>query len=696
MSGMSSPTGFGPQHIRNITLLGHTGSGKTTLSEAILHRCGAVTRMGMVDSASTVSDFEPEARAHRHSTSSTLLFATREGRELNMIDTPGSPELVGQALAALPAVETAVIVVNAANGIELGTRRLFLAAGEMALARMIVVNKIDVAGAGALPALVADLKAAFGPEVHCINLPTGGGTDVIDCFDRDAGEADFGSVSDMHREILESSVEVDDAELERYLGGQTIDLPGLRRCFVEAMNRGHVVPILFTAAITEVGVDDLVHVLVEEAPSPASARPRRLRKGASPGALVEIPCDPGAPLLGHVFKVSTDPYLGKLSTIRLLQGTLDAKTPFVSGGGAAAGGGVLRAGHLLKLEGRDHPEIDSVAYAGDIVTVAKIDELHVDQIISSPALAGDFHPVLPRYPQPMMSLAVEPKNKNDEIKLSGALARLCEEDPTLRGGQDAQTGETLISGIGEQHLKVALERLESRFHIALDVKPPKIAYRETITVRAEGHYRLKKQTGGAGQFAEVFLRIEPLPRGAGFAFASEVFGGAIPTQFIPAVEKGIHDAMAAGPLGGFPVHDVRVVVHDGKSHAVDSKDIAFRSAGKLAFRDAFAKAQPALIEPIVALEITAPDAYVGDVTADLKPRRGRVLGVDTAGAGVTVIRAQVPLAELSQYGGQLRGLTGGQGSFVTEPSHYDFAPREAQRRLLARRQSSDDEDDADL
>jgi elongation factor G len=686
---MNTPAGFRPEDIRNIALLGHTGAGKTTLCEAILHRCGAVTRMGLVETATTVSDFEPEARARGHSTSSTLLFATREGRELNLIDTPGSPELVGQGLAVLPAVETAVIVVNAANGIELGTRRFYLTAGEMALARMIVINKIDTNLAG-LPALVAELKNAFGPELHCINLPTAGGTDVIDCFDRDAGNADFGSVAEVHREILESSVEVDDAELERYLEGAAIDLPRLRRCFVEAMNRGHVVPILFTAALREIGVDDLVHILVEEAPSPANARPRRLRRGAGDGDLVEIHCNPDAPLLGHVFKVSTDPYLGKLSSIRLLQGSLDAKTPFVCAGHREP----LRAGHLLKLEGRDHPEIDSVAHAGDIVTVAKIDELHVDQIIAGPAVTGDFHPVLPRYPHPMLSLALAPKNKNDEIKLSGALARLCEEDPTLRGAQDPQTGETLISGVGEQHLKVALERLESRFHLTLDVKAPKIAYRETITVRAEGHYRLKKQTGGAGQFAEVFLRIEPLPRGTGFAFASEVFGGAIPIQFIPAVEKGIHDAISSGPLAGFPVHDVRVVVYDGKSHPVDSKDIAFRSAGKLAFRDAFAKAQPVLLEPIVILEVMTPDAYVGDITADLKPRRGRVLGVDAEpGGGTTIVRAHVPLAELSQYGGHLRGLTGGQGTFVTEPSHYDFAPRELQKKLLAKRQTLDEDEE---
>jgi elongation factor G len=683
---MQAPSGFRPRDIRNIALLGHTGSGKTSLSEALLHRCGAITRLGTVETATTVSDFDPESRARGHSTSSTLLFATHEGRELNFVDTPGLPDFIGPALAALPAVETAVIVVNAASGIEFNTRRLFLAAGELALARMIVINKIDLNLAG-LPAVVAELRAAFGPAVHCMNLPTAGGTDVVDCFDRDAGEADFGSVSDAHREILESTVEIDDAELERYISGAELDLARLRQCFVEAMIRGHLVPILFTNATKEVGVDDLLHVLVEEAPSPESARPRRLRNG---GDLIEVSCNADAPLLGHVFKVATDPYLGKLATVRLLQGTLDARTPLVLGDDRRT----VRAGHLLKLEGRDHPEIDSVAYAGDIVTIAKIDDLHVDQIVHGPGMASDFEPVVLPYPQPMMSLAVAPRKKGDEVKLSIALSRLCEEDPTLHSAQDPQTGETLISGIGEMHLQVAIERLESRSHLSLDIKPPSIAYREAITMRAEGHYRLKKQTGGAGQFAEVFLRVEPRARGAGFEFDSEVFGGAIPTQYIPAVEKGVRDALQAGPLGGFPVHDVRVVVYDGKAHPVDSKDIAFRTAGKFAFRDACDKAQPALLEPIVSMEIATPDRFVGDVTADLKPRRGRVLGVEPAqGSGTTIIRAHVPLAELTQYGGQLRGLTGGQGVFIMETSHYDFVPPQTARRLLAGRQGPAEEVD---
>jgi elongation factor G len=682
---MGVPSGFRPEDIRNIVLLGHAGSGKTSLAEAMLHRCGAITRLGSVETASTTSDFEPEARAHGHSTGSTLLYATREGREINLIDTPGYPDFIGQALAATPAVETAVIVINAANGIEWSSRRLFHAAGELALARMIVVNKIDQ-NLGGLAQLVRDLKSTFGRELHCINLPTKNGTDVIDCFDSEAGEADFGSVAEVHSEILESAIEVDEAVLEKYLSGTPIDLPALRQCVTIAMGRGHIVPIVFTAATTEVGVDDLLHILVEESPSPVNGRARRLLRGEE---LVEIPCTPDAPLLGHVFKVTTDPYLGKLAMIRLLQGKMDGQTPFFLGPDKKP----QKAGHVLKVEGRDHPEIESVAYAGDLIAVAKLEDIHVDQIVHGSGTPDDYRPPETSYPQPMYSLAIEPKNKSDEVKLSAALARLCEEDPTLRHGQDPQTRETVISGLGELHLRVAIEKLENRFHLALAAKQPKIALRETITAKAEGHYRHKKQTGGAGQFAEVFLRVEPLARGAGFEFASEVFGGAIPTQYIPAVEKGVLDGLAQGQLAGYPVHDVRVVVTDGKSHPVDSKDIAFRTAGKFAFRDAFEKARPALLEPIVTLEITAPEKYIGDINADLKVRRGRVMGVDQAPVpGMTVVRAQVPLGEIGSYGGQLRGMTQGQGTFVMEPSHYDFVPAQVQKKVQASYQGAREEE----
>ncbi|HEX8111682.1 MAG TPA: GTP-binding protein, partial [Kofleriaceae bacterium] len=542
---MSKQPGFQPAAICNIVLLGHTGAGKTTLAEAILHRCGAVKRAGTVGDATTVSDFEPEARAHHHSTSASLLFATSAGRQINLIDTPGAPELIGHALSALSAVETAVIVVNAAAGVESGTRRLFHAAGEAGLARMVVVNRIDENLAG-LPALVEQLRAAFGPELHCINLPTGGGADVLDCFDHDAGAADFGSVADVHREMLESTIEIDDRDLERYLAGEAIDVAELRKDFVEAMNRGHVVPILFTSATREVGVDDLLHILAAEAPSPVTGRPRRLCRG---DALAEIPCDPARPLLAHVFKVTTDPYLGKIAMIRVLQGQLDGTAPFVMAGGRKA----LKAGHLLKVEGREFVELTTAASAGDLVAIAKLDEIRIDAILRDPAAADDLAAARSRYPEPMYSLAVALHHKADEVKLSTAMARLVEEDPTLRAAQDPQTHELVLSGLGELHLRITLEKLKNRFGLDVTARTPTIAYRETITARAEGHYRLKKQTGGAGQFGEVFLRVEPLPRGGGYEFVDDVFGGAIPSQYIPACDQGCQDAMERGVIAGYPV-----------------------------------------------------------------------------------------------------------------------------------------------
>src|SRR5689334_8397613 len=437
---MSKVPGFQPAAIRNIVLLGHTGAGKTTLAEAILHRCGAIARAGSVDDATTTSDFEPEAKAHHHSTSSTVLFGTNAGREINLIDTPGAPELIGHALAALAAVEVAVIVVHAGAGIELGTRRLFHAAGEAGLARMIVVNRIDESP-GALPGLVDQLRAAFGPELHCINLPTQGGTAVIDCFDEEGGVADFGSVAAVHKEMLESTIEIDDDDLERYLAGETIDVVKLRGDFVEAMNRGHVVPILFTCATREVGVDDLLHILVEEGPSPVTSRPRRLRRGDD---LVEVACDPDRPLLAHVFKIVTDPYLGKVSMVRVLQGKLDSATSFVVRGTKKP----LKASHLLKVRGRNHFELASAAFAGDLVAIAKLEDLHVDTILHDPACADDLVAARPAYPVPMYSLAVVLTKKADEVKLSTAMSRLLEEDPTLRASQDPQTHELVLSGIG--------------------------------------------------------------------------------------------------------------------------------------------------------------------------------------------------------------------------------------------------------
>ena len=675
---MNKAQSFRPGDLRNVVLLGHGGSGKTTLAEAILHRCGAISRMGSVDDASTTSDYEPEAKEHRHSTNSTLLFATHEKREINLLDTPGHPEFVGYALSALPAVETAVIVVNAVTGIEFNTRRLFHAAGEAGLARMVVLNKIDAVSSAVLKARVDELREAFGGKLHCMNLPAQGGKDVIDCFDRAAGAADFFSVADVHREMLESTVEVDDQKLELYLAGEPLDLAGLRGTFVKAMTMGQVVPIVFTSARDEVGIDDLLHILVEEAPSPVSGRARRILVD---GALVELSCDPSAPFLAHVFKVAGDPGLGQLAMLRVLQGKLEGATTFICGADKKA----RKAGHVLKVEGRDHPELEAVAYAGDLVALARLEDVGVGQLLHDPSITGDLRAVPPAYPASMLSLAISSKSRSDDVKLGVSLQRLADEDPTFRFTHDAVTHELVLSGIGEMHLKILLERLRNRFRLEVDAKAPTVPYRETIVARAEGHYRHKKQTGGAGQFAEVYLRIEPRARGAGFEFKSEVFGGTIPTHFIPAVEKGVLDALANGNLAGFPVHDVRVVVTDGKFHAVDSKDIAFRTAGRMAVRDAISKARPVLLEPVVNLEVSVPEQHLGAITGEMKHLRGRVLGVEPLPGGLSLVRAQAPLGELGGYGATLRGATGGMGSYVMELAQYEPVPPLQQQQIVASR-----------
>ena len=668
-------TSYRPEFIRNLVLLGHGGAGKTLLAEALLHKTGVITRMGTVEGESTTSDHEPEARAHHHSTSSSLLFATHDGVELNVIDTPGHPEFVGSALAVLPAVETAVIVVNAATGVEFNTRRLFHAAGEAGLARMVVINKIDLAPARLAP-LLDELKATFGPRLLPINLPAT--HDVIDCFELERGPTLFGSVQDAHRALVEAVVEVDDAQLERYLAGERQTAETLRSTFVRAMKQGHVVPVLFASAKTGVGLADLLHVMTYDAPSPVSGRTRRLIRN---GELVEVPCTPDAPLLAHVFKVTSDAHLGQIAMLRVLQGSLGANTSFV----ASADQKPRKAGHVMKLEGREHPELEQVAWAGDLVALARVEDLHVDQLLHAPEVKDRFEVPKAKYPTPMLSLALASRSKSDDVKLGQALSRLVEEDPTFSFTHDPVTHELVLAGLGEVHLKVMLERLKNRSHLDVIAKAPTIPYRETVGMVSEGHYRHKKQTGGAGQFAEVFLRVEPLPRGAGFEFKSEVFGGSIPGQFLPSVEKGVHDALARGVLAGFPVFDVRVVVTDGKTHSVDSKDIAFRTAAKWAVRDALVRARPSILEPIGHLEVTAPEEYMGAVTGELKSIRARILGMEARPGGLSVVRADAPLGELRNFAGALRGVTGGHGAYTVELAQYEPAPQHVHNKLVEAR-----------
>ena len=662
--------------IRNLVLIGHTGAGKTTLADGLLSAAGAVGRRGVVTEGTSHSDFEREEKEHKHSIYSSILHVDHKGKRINFIDTPGSPDLIGQAIAALPAIETAVMVINAAGGIELVTRRLMEMAANRNLPRMIIINRIDAPDIN-LATLLDNIKETFGRECLPINLPAEGGTKIIDCLSSAEGTSDLGDVEPFHTAVIDQIVEVDEEIMEKYLGGESLSPGELHKPFAQAMNEGHVVPICFTNAKDDIGIPELLDVFVSHLPSPieGNRRPFLVGEGELEQPFTYEPKEDGQ-LIAHVFKVTTDPFVGKLSVFRVHQGHV-------------AGGSVVNVGtdrksvklsRVFNLQGKEHVEVDKII-AGDIGAVAKIEDLHIGDVMTDSATDGlHLKPLV--FPVPMYGLAVSPKARGDETKISGALNRVQEEDPTFTVGHDPQTRELVIHGLGELHLRLVLERLRNR-GLDMETRPPKIAYRETIRIPAEGHHRHKKQTGGAGQFGEVFLKIEPLERGAGFEFIDATVGGCIPGVFMPAVEKGVREQLAEGYVAGYPLQDIRVTITFGKHHPVDSKEVAFKTAGKLAFRDAISKAKPVLLEPIVNMEILAPADAMGPIAGDLSGRRGRVLGTDMLPGGMIAIKGQAPLAEVMQYQSTLKSITGGQGSYVMELSHYEETPPNIQQQVAA-------------
>jgi elongation factor G len=455
------------------------------------------------------------------------------------------------------------------------------------------------------------------------------------------------------------------------------------------LDEAHLVPILFTDTRSGMGVAELLDAIAQHFPSPEEGNLRPFLTGA-PGTPDERPFaygeDPGKPLLAHVFKVTSDPFVGKLAIFRVHQGKCTGQSQVYIGHNKKT----VKLGHVFHLQGKEHKEADAII-AGDIGAVAKLEEIHTGDVLHDDHSLDSVHLRPLTFPTPMYGLAVTPKARGDEQKISGALAKLAEEDPTFKWGHDRQTHEVVIQGLGELHLRLILEKLKNR-GLHVDTKPPKIAYRETIMNKAEGHHRHKKQTGGAGQFGEVFLRVEPLERGKGFEFVDEVFGGTIPGQYIPAVEKGVRELLDIGVIAGYPVQDVRVIVYDGKHHPVDSKEVAFKTAGKYAFKDAFLKAQPALLEPIVNMEVTVPEHNVGTITGDLSGKRGRIQGTDILPGGMAQVKAQAPLAEVMQYQSQLKSVTGGQGSFSMELSHYEPVPPQVQQAVVSQYKPKVEED----
>ena len=661
--------------IRNIVLLGHGSSGKTSLAEAILHKTGATNRLGSVDDKTSICDYYDEEKEHQHSIASAVVHAEYAGKLLNIIDTPGYPDFTGPAIKAIPAAETALIVISAAAGIETNTRKLFELATNANMPRLIVVNKIDAENID-LPNLVKNIRESFGPQCRCANLPAADSASVIDCIENQTGSSPLADVATTHTELIESVIEADDELMESYLGGEQIPAEKISSVFVKAMKTGTIIPIVFTNARKEIGINELLDIIVKYTPSPLQANAVELKAG---DGSTQLKADPAGPLAGLVFRIGFDPKSNmKYSSIRIFSGTIKPDTNLLRNDEKKG----IRPGHILKSQGGENKEIDA-GIAGDIITLAKLEELKIGDILHDGSVAGKFD--MPPVPEPMFSLAIEPAARGDEQKISSALDKLCEEDPCFKINRDTQTKELVASGLGDLHLRVMLEKMEKRFKLSITTKEPKIPYRETITAKAEGHYRHKKQTGGAGQFGEVYLRIEPAERNSDppLDFSWDIFGASIPGQYKPAVHKGINEVMQNGVVAGFPLQDIKVSIYDGKHHPVDSKEVAFRAAGRGAFVDAVQKARPVLLEPIVNMEVTAPSENMGDITGDLASKRGRVLGQDMLAGNFVVIKAQVPLSEVTQYNSQLKSVTGGRGSYSMTLSHYEVVPPNVQQQIVA-------------
>ncbi len=679
---------YSTENLRTLALVGHGSCGKTSLIEAMLYRSGMIPELGSVERGNTMCDNDALEKEVGHSIRLAVAHVDTAMADLtpvriHILDTPGYPDYLGQDLSALDAVKSVCAVIDPTRGPELLTRRMMEAAKERGLCRMIVINKFDLPDAD-LEKCLEELRETWGPGVLPINLPTRNRTHVIDCFDREDGDSDIMTVEDVHRAFIERVVEEDDEMLERYLEEGHVDPRLLHPLVTKALREGHVIPVCFTSAKNLIGIRDFMKVIIRHLPHPGEANEALFQK--KDGSPFRTYPDKNLPVIAQVFKIVNDPFIGKIGVFRVHQGTIrrdsvlyvdDSKKP-------------IKATRPLILQGKNTQETDLLS-PGDIGALAKIDELQYGSVIHGDPMDGGVRMRPINFPRPMYGLAIRPARRGDESRMNEVLAKMQSEDPTMSVEHDAVLNETAIRGLTDMHVRSILNRMRANFKLEVETAAPSIPYRETISAPAEGHARHKKQTGGAGQFGEVYLRVEPLERGKGFEFVDQVKGGVIPYNLIPAVEKGVREVLATGFVAGYPIEDVRVTVYDGKSHPVDSKEVAFVAAGRKAFLDALAKAAPQVLEPIVSIEVTAPEAYMGDIAGDLASRRGQVTNTEALPGGDIEVTALVPLAELENYATRLHALTQGTGAWSMELSSYQPVPAARQAELAAHFKRTDED-----
>jgi elongation factor G len=675
---------FSPARIRNVALVGHGGAGKTTLAEALLYCSGAISRQGRVEDGTTTTDFDPEEVKRGISLSLALAPFEHDGHKINLLDTPGYADFVGDVHAALRVADLAVFVVSAVEGVEVQTEAAWRIAADLGVPRMVFVNKLDRERAS-FDRTLDDLRQKFGAGVAPLELPIGEEasfrgvadllTDTAFLYEGGAdakGKAATGAIPDdmaerehaVHDNLVEGIVVADDALMERYLEGETIAPKELEETLALGVGQATVFPVVCGSATKLIGIDRLAQLICEIGPSPQSRPPAVVQAGDGE---TEVACDPGGQPLAFVFKTVADPYVGKVTFFKVLSGTVKPDVQLTNPRTHTD----ERLHGLFTMRGKEQESLTDVP-AGDIGAVAKLADTGTGDTLApkgTPVIVPTIEPL-----EPALSIAIIPRSKGDEDKLMTGLHRIQDEDTALRVTRNDETKQTLLSGMGETHLSIVTERLARKFGVEVDTEGVRVPYRETITVQAEAEGKYKKQTGGHGQFGVAFIRLEPLERGSGFQFVDKIVGGAIPRQFIPAVEKGIAEAMATGGVHGFPVVDLQATCFDGKYHSVDSSEMSFKMAGSLGFREAMAKAGPILLEPISLLEVTVPIAHQGDVMGDLNARRGRVQGTESAGAGEQIITALVPTSEVMRYAIDLRSITGGRGRFTVKHDHYDQLP----------------------